>query len=131
MWQDIPAVIAGSLSRAPWGWLLLLTVVLALIKVWPVIQLQTLKARAALRGEQREDLDDCKTRMDALDRKFNLAIAHIHQLDLKLVGTVGAYRILHDHMSQNHPDEQALSHAEAIFKTTWDGPIEPLGTFAS
>lgn len=131
MWQDIPTALSGSMSNAPWGWLLLLTVLLAIIKIWPIIQLQTQHARASLRGEQRADLNDCKARMDAMEGRLTVAIAHIHNLDMKLVGTVGAYRILHDHMSQNHPDEQALKHAEAIFKNTWDGPIEPLGSLAS
>ena len=123
----LPEIVTGSLSRAPWGWALLFTVVIALIKAWPVLQLQAMNAAAQLRGERRDALHDCTERMDLLEGKLNVALGHIHQLDLKLVGTVSAYRILHDRMTETSPDDQALKHAQTVFKTTWDGPVEQLG----
>lgn len=126
--EPIISALTGSVSRAPWGWALLLAVVLALIKAWPVLQLQAQNAAAQLRGEQRDALHECEERMDAVENKLNVALAHIHNLDLKLVGTVSAYRILHDQMVLEYPDDLALRHAQTVFKTTWDGPVEPMGS---
>ena len=129
--MDFPAFILSSLERAPWGWSLLLVVLVTLIKTWPVIQLQTITARATLRGERKDELHNCQDRLDAMEGKLNTAISHIHQLDLKLVGTVSAYRILHDHMNDVTPDHPALHQARTIFQTTWDGPVEAAGSLIS
>ena len=99
----------------------------ALIKIWPVIQDQTIKAKAALRGEKRDELHNCQTRLDELDSRLDDAVGKIHQLELKLVGTVSAYRILHDHLYSSDPDNIALLQARTIFSTTWDGPLAPSG----
>lgn len=120
--MDIPAVLLSSVERAPWGWGLLLAVILATVKVWPVIQLQTMNARRELRSERKDDLDDCKKRLDDFQtqlntqrddytRKLTAQTNQIHQLDLKLVGTVAAYRIMHDHIEGSDPDSEALAQA--------------------
>lgn len=116
--------LVGSIVRAPWGWSILVVIILSLIKVWPVIQLQTLNATAAMRGERRDDLHDCHERLDAIEGKLTAAIAQIHQLDMKLFGTVAAYRIIHDEMVANDPENLALHAARNMFRTTWDGPVE-------
>lgn len=118
---DLPHVLISSLERAPWGWSLLAVVILALIKVWPIIQLQTLNAKQALRGEKRDELHNCQERLDAMDKTLDAMRTQMHQLDMKLVGTVSAYRILHDHVTISDPENPALMQARTVYKTTWDG----------
>ena len=127
---DIPASLLSSAERAPWGWVLTLVVILAIIKVWPVIQLQTITAKAALRGERKDELDDCKSRLDAFDKRLTAATAQIHQLDLKLVGAVAAYRILHNDTLSRDPESEALMQAQTVFRAHFDGAV-PAGGVAS
>lgn len=119
---DLPANLLSGLG-APWGWAIALAVGLALVKVWPVIQLQAINAKATLRGEKRDDLHNCQTRLDKLEAIQRAGDERLHQLDMKLVGTVAAYRILHDDMSIHAPERAALHHARSVFQTTWDGPL--------
>lgn len=128
--EDIPSLLISSAERAPWGWSLLLIAIIALIKVWPALQLQADNARAALRGERRDDLHNCNKRLDEMGEKVDAMTHHVHQLDLKLVGTVAAYRILHDHLTDTDPTESALIQARVIFKTTWDGVLPASGPLA-
>lgn len=123
---DLLQLAGSSVERAPWGWALLLTVILALIKVWPIIQLQTDAARAQMRGEHKDALHDCTERLDAMDARLNAQTAHIHQLDMKLFGTVQAYRILHDGLQELEPANAALRQGRTMFQTTWDGPVDQL-----
>jgi len=120
--MDIPQILLSSLERAPWGWSLLLIAVVASIKVWPVLQLQALNARAVLRGEKRDDLHTCQTRLDEMDATLTGAVGRIHSLEIKLLGTVSAYRILE---ADADPASAALIHARVIFREVWDNPPIP------
>jgi hypothetical protein len=109
------------------GWALCVIVIGMLIKVWPVIQLQTIKAREALRGEQRGTIERCEAEIIDLRKAVHKAEEHIHQLDLKLVGTVAAYRILYNAEALRDSESPALHQAQLVFKTVWDGPMPASG----
>lgn len=132
--MDIPATLLASVERAPWGWTLLLVVMLALIKVWPIIQAQTNDAKAKLRGEHIASEVDCMARIDAvetkhaeryamLEKRVLLTERQAHQFELRMVGTLTAYRILHADLSERAPDCSAINQAELVIRETWDGPI--------
>jgi len=123
--MDLPAIFISSLERAPWGWTLLIVTILALIKIWPLIQLQTIKAREALRSEKRDDLHTCQARLDKLETELGGAVQRIHALELKLLGTVSAYRILETEIEQGEPASVALLHARVIFREVWDAMPVP------
>lgn len=55
---------AGSLITAA-------TVILGFVKVWPIIQLQTIKAKAALRGERRDEIAALREDLDAAIKTVN------------------------------------------------------------
>jgi hypothetical protein len=131
---DIPAVLLGSVERAPWGWMMLFLLTAALIKSWPVIQLQTLNAKATLRGERIASEADCMSRIDAvetkhaerygaLEKRVQSTERQSHALEIKLVGTLTAYRILHADLSERAPDCSAINQAELVIRETWDGPM--------
>lgn len=131
---DIPTTLLASAERAPWGWVLTLIVILALIKIWPIIQLQTNDAKAKLRGERIASEVDCMQRIDAVELKHSERYGTLekrvlsterqaHQLEIKLVGTLTAYRILHADLSERAPDCSALGQAELVIRETWDGPM--------
>lgn len=120
--MDLSQIVVSSAERAPWGWGLLSLAILAIIKAWPVLQLQALNAKAVLRGEKRDDLHTCQTRLDEMDATLSGAVARIHSLEIKLLGTVSAYRILE---GDAEPNSAALLHARVIFREAWDTPPIP------
>ena len=119
---DILAAFGGSLARAPWGWALLAVVLLALIRVWPILALQAIKAKEQLRGENRADLRDCNKRCDELTEKF-------HQLEMKLVGAITAYKILDVECEALDPGSTALGQARAAMSAAF--AMSPSTPFAS
>lgn len=118
--HDIGEMIAGSAQRAPWGWALLATILITLIKVWPIINLQVITARAKLRQEKRDHLNDCEEQLAELRGKLDGAIERIHNIEMRLVGTVTAYRILEVEVDAGNPLSPALAQARAVFREVWD-----------
>jgi hypothetical protein len=107
-------IMKSSVERAPWGWALLATTILALIKVWPVLTKLGIEARAAMRVERRADLSDCQARLDAMSIRLDLSEAKHHSFELKLVGTLTAYRILDVEIASRFPESLALIQARAV-----------------
>ena len=122
--MEIPALLLSSLERAPWGWGVFVTLIIALAKYRQPLQLQVLKARSELQmiksGEKRTDLLNCRERIDEMDRDLKAAIAKMHEVEMKLVGTATAYRILDTELESIAPDSTALAAARAVFRDIWD-----------
>lgn len=83
MSSGVGAVMTASLERAPWGWALLGTVVLALIKAWPVLRKLGIDENAGIRSEYvseikslREEVHNLRTENDGLRRE----IRELHDL---------------------------------------------------
>lgn len=121
-------------------WGLIAIVSVALIKAWPVLSLQAANAREKLRAEGRTDLSDCRKEIAALRAELDiereareasekkLSEEH-HKLELKLLGAISGYRILHADLSARQPDAPALRQAEAVLSAAFtlspstDAPI--------
>jgi uncharacterized protein YlxW (UPF0749 family) len=88
-------------------WSLLAVVSVALIKVWPVIQLQVIHAKEKLRGEARSDLSDCQARIDRLQASVNALGDEVHKIEMKLLGAISAYRILDAEVEATDPHSRA------------------------
>lgn len=116
---DLGALVVGSFQRAPWGWALLGTVVLALIKVWPILSLQVIQARAKIRSEDHEELTSCRGRLDAMEVRVTAAEGRAHQFEMRLMGTLQAYRILDIEVNNYDPDSSALAQARACLSTAF------------
>jgi hypothetical protein len=111
-------------------WTLVAIVVTTLIKTWPVLALQAQQARDRLRTEQRDDLSDCKREIAALREELKTVSEAQHSFEMKLLGTIAAYRILDTEVQLLKPDSSALAQARAVMSTTFsvspstDAPFE-------
>lgn len=134
--MDVARAIGDSIERAPWGWALLATVFIAVVKVWPILAQQAIEARAKLRQENRSDISDCQRRLDEMRTEMDSVKAAMHHLEMKLVGALGAYRILDIEVESIAPGSTALGQARAVMSAAFtispstppDGaspPIEP------
>lgn len=112
--DELLAMVEASAIRAPWGWALLATVVLALIKVWPLLQLQAFNARQALRAEKRSDRVSLLERIEALEGKLEIAVEHTHQMDMQLVSAMAAYRLIATELQRLDPDSVTLQQAQVL-----------------
>ena len=91
---------------------LLAVVTVALIKAWPVLALQAQTARAALRGEERADRNNYQTQIDDLREE-------VHKIEMRLVGTISAYRILDTEVETHLPDSVALVQARRVMSAAF------------
>lgn len=110
--NEAATIFASSFERAPWGWVLMVTVVLGLIRVWPALSKQAIEARAQIRSERRSDLADCTRRCDELAERF-------HALELKLLGALSAYRILDAEVEATAPGSTALAQARLVMSAAF------------
>lgn len=126
MLESLMKILGGSLERAPWGWALLATVLLALIKVWPILQLQVTKAREQLRKERRDDLHSCREELAAMSTRMDAVEQRAHMLEIKLNGALMAYKILDADITMNNPHSSALMQARAALTVAFEiSPTPP------
>jgi hypothetical protein len=116
---EIAATLAGSFQRAPWGWALLVTVIVALIRVWPALSKQAMESRLQVRTERRSDLGDCQRRLDEMGKRVDGLEEKLHQTDLKLLGAISAYRILDAEVESRDPGSTALSQARLVMSAAF------------
>ena len=80
-------IILASAQRAPWGWALLGTAILALIRAWPALarianerQSATIAAAAADKKDLRDRVTSLESRIDSQERRHEAHIEIIRQL---------------------------------------------------
>jgi len=122
--DTIAAVLTGSLQRAPWGWALLATVILAVIKAWPQMSAQAIKAREQLRSEKRDDVDDMRERVTALEGKVEAATQTAHQAEMKLISALAAYRLIASELLKLDPSNIILRQAQELLNVSYPAPRE-------
>lgn len=116
---DIAAILVESLQRSPWGWALLATVLVALIRAWPVLSRQAMEERAKIRGEKRDDLDSCVKRLRDMRLEIDAVKEAVSSYQIKLNGVLIAYRIVEAAYEIEHPDSGAVSQARAVLRTAF------------
>lgn len=115
-------ILQSSLARAPWGWGLLLIVVLALIRVWPVINEQLAKVREKKRGEVRDDMaawreqmradmTDLKKRVEDAESEMSAANERSHKLEMRLMTVTNAFQMVAGELRRHDPDNSTLRQA--------------------
>ena len=123
---EIGQLLASSVGRAPWGWALLATVMLGLIKVWPVLALQAQMAKEKLRTEKRDDLHSCKEELRKMSERMDAVEERAHMLDIRLNGALMAYKILDADLQITHPFSPALAQARAALTVAFEiSPTPP------
>jgi phage-related minor tail protein len=108
---------------------LLAVVSVALIRAWPILALQAQQARDRLRNEQRDDLSDCRKEIAQLRKELAEVSAAQHSFEMKLLGTIAAYRILDTEVQLLKPDSSALAQARAVMSTTFSVSPSTEGAF--
>lgn len=124
--SDIGSVItAFTGGGAPWGWAMFGATAIALIKIWPVLQLQAQNAKQALRGEEKDQLHNCNERLDAMSEQMNRVVLEQAQMTIKMNATAGAYHITSTELERIDPENAALKHGRLIFGSAWSTePVE-------
>lgn len=64
-------ILAASAQRAPWGWALLATVLLALYRGWPVIGKLYHERESGLMAQRAADMDDMRERIRMLEGRID------------------------------------------------------------
>jgi hypothetical protein len=116
---ELIPLIQSSFERAPWGWALLGTVILALVKTWPIMSLQVQQAREKLRAENRTDLSDCQKQIKEMRGEMGNLHRQFHELELKLVGAIQGFRILEAEVTALRPDALSLVQARAALSAAF------------
>lgn len=116
---DVITILLGSLRAAPWGWALLATVLIALIRVWPALSKQAMEERAKIRGERREDLANCVARCDLLQKEIDRVKEEIATYHAKLTGTLIAYRIVELAHEIQNPGSPAVTEARSVLRLAY------------
>jgi hypothetical protein len=122
MMLGIPAALLSSMERAPWGWALLVVVILALIKVWPIVAAQAVKAREQFRSERRGEMDSLRDRISGLETKVEAANEKAHEVELKLVSALAAYRLIASELQKLDPDSTILKQAQELLNVSYPTP---------
>jgi hypothetical protein len=94
-------------------------IVVTLIKTWPVISLQVMKAKEKLRAEDRSDLSDCKERLDAMGLRMDAMFTQMNNLKIELAGVLSAYRILEVAEERRSPKSIHLAQARALLSSVF------------
>lgn len=116
-WLDL---VGSSAERAPWGWGVLIVIIGALIKVWPIIQLQVANAKQQLRKERHDDLHDCRERLDEMSEKLGDVYDRMHKLDIQLRSYITAYKIVDAELRLVSPTSTALVQAHAALTVAYE-----------
>lgn len=112
-------LLASSFQRAPWGWGVLATAVLALIKAWPILAQQAIEARAKLRAEGRADLHECKEELKLVNARLDVMQDTFNNLKIELSSALSAYRILDAEVEATNPTSLGLKQARVILSTAF------------
>lgn len=115
----LPAWVYELTPGAVGIWTLVAVVATALIRAWPVLALQIQTAREKLRAEGRSDLSECRERIDRLQEALDDVKEEVHKLEMKLLGAIGAYRILDTEVEKHVPDSSALIQARKLMSTAF------------
>lgn len=63
-------IIAASVERAPWGWALLGSVILAMVKGWPVLRRIGNERETGLLAARAADMDEMRDRIATLESRI-------------------------------------------------------------
>lgn len=113
--SELAQILAGSFQRAPWGWGLLATVLIALIKGWPVIarvnnerESNLLEERAEDMASMRAEIAELKVRMDVKDKLHEAERAYDRHRINNLATSLRSFFLL----VKRHPEDAAAAAAE-------------------
>lgn len=95
---------------------LLAAVLVALIKVWPLLSRLSIDARAAIRAEKRADAMTCQERIDAMERRLDASDLRANALERKVTLQGAAYLIVVTELHRRDPLSPAIAQAQALLR---------------
>lgn len=118
MLDFIPHDIIGTIP----GWIVAISTGGTLgivLRFWTTNRKLTLDDDTNIRSEKRSDLKDCHARLDELGKRLDVVEAQSHSFEMKLLGTLSAYRIVELAHETAFPGSLAVQQARAILQTSF------------
>jgi hypothetical protein len=121
-------IIAASAKRAPWGWGVLAGIIIALIKVWPVLNDQVAKVKEKRRTDKRDDMAEWREQMRAEINSLKedvrrgreamtAADERSHRVELKLMTVTSAFQMVAGELRKLDPENLTLIQAVEMVGT--------------
>lgn len=104
----IGGTVVASVERAPWGWVLTLAVITALIKGWPAIADAALRAKMALGDRRISRIEKLEARLDAKEIQHEAERAYDRHRINNLATALNAFFLL----VKTNPDDAARAAEE-------------------
>lgn len=115
-------IVAASAKRAPWGWAGLMGFMIALIKVWPIINDQLIKVKEKRRSDKRDDAAEwrdamrqevAELRAEVKQCQADTALAkeRAHKYEMRLMTVANAFQMVAGELRKVDPDNPTLKQA--------------------
>lgn len=121
--SDLTSILAASAERSPWGWALLASVLLAIIKGWPLLTRLRNERETGLLGAQSIEMEKLNRRIEQLEAKAEAAMAAAHSADMKLIYAVNAVQLLAAKIRAHDPNDPALAQAMELLRAATSGEV--------
>lgn len=106
--------IAGLTPGGAGVWTLLAIVLVALIKTWPALTRLSNEARAARVAEAHTAAEDCRARIEALEKRVTSAEMRAIDMEGRFKLVVVAYRMVVSELHRKDPNNAVIQHAQAL-----------------
>lgn len=93
-----------------------------IIKVWPMLKKLANEREAAIATGRRDDMDDMRQRIIALESKVEDVTTRAHQVEMKLVSALAAYRLIASELQKIDPDSPILKQAQELLNVSYAAP---------
>lgn len=115
-------IVAASAKRAPWGWAGLMGFMIALIKVWPIINDQLIKVKEKRRSDKRDDAAEWRAEMRKEVAELRaevkqcqadtlVAKERAHKYEMRLMTVANAFQMVAGELRKVDPDNPTLKQA--------------------
>jgi hypothetical protein len=105
--------------RAPWGWGLFVLCLVAFFRITPLLSAQAIDALTQRRREKRDDLGDCKKRLDEMGARVDGLVTSFTNLKIELAAALSAYRILEVEVESYNARSLGLAEARAVLSAAF------------
>lgn len=115
-------IVAASAKRAPWGWAGLMGFMIALIKVWPIINDQLIKVKEKRRADKRDDAAEWRLEMRKEVAELRAEVKQCqadakasseraHKYEMRLMTVANAFQMVAGELRKVDPDNPTLKQA--------------------